>query len=122
MLAATGSLRCTADIQAVDATDSRGSASDSRVSDLTAGKLTPKLSVRIADVHGRQLPTHSRRWATRNAGGEADAGERSPTIIRPGGLGGCAAGAAARGGLSCAVASPPRCRSSGGRATNPSSI
>jgi hypothetical protein len=56
---ATDSLRCTADIQAVDATDSRGSASDSRVSDLTAGKLTPKLSVRIADVHGRQLPTQT---------------------------------------------------------------
>jgi len=38
-----------------------GSVSDSRVSDLTAGKLTPKLSVRIADVRGRQLPTHSCR-------------------------------------------------------------
>ena len=55
----TGCFRCTADIQDVDATDSRGSASESRVSDLTAGKLTPKLSVRIADVHGRQLPTHN---------------------------------------------------------------
>jgi len=29
------------------------------VSDLTAGKLTPKLSDRIADVRGRQLPTLS---------------------------------------------------------------
>ena len=37
-----------------------GSASDSRVSDLTAGKPTPKLTGRIADVHGRQLPTLSR--------------------------------------------------------------
>ena len=51
----TDSNRCTADIQDVDATDSRGSASDSRVSDLTAGKLTPKLSGRIADDRGRQL-------------------------------------------------------------------
>jgi len=34
-----------------------GSASDSRVSDLTAGKLPPKLSGRIADTRGRQLPT-----------------------------------------------------------------
>jgi hypothetical protein len=32
----------------------RGSASAGRVRDLTAGKLTPKLSDRIADVRGRQ--------------------------------------------------------------------
>jgi len=31
-----------------------GSASDSRVSDFTAGKPTPKLTGRIADVRGRQ--------------------------------------------------------------------
>ena len=31
-----------------------GSVSDSRVSDLTAGKLPPKLSDRRADVRGRQ--------------------------------------------------------------------
>jgi hypothetical protein len=34
--------------------DSSGSASDSRVSDLTAGKLTPKLSDRRADARDRQ--------------------------------------------------------------------
>ena len=36
-----------------------GSASDSRVSDLTAAKLTFKLSDRIADVRGRPWPTLS---------------------------------------------------------------
>jgi hypothetical protein len=36
------------------AADGFGSASDSRVSDLTAGKLPPKLSDRRADVRGRQ--------------------------------------------------------------------
>ncbi len=34
--------------------DSSGSVSDSRVSDLTAGKLPPKWSDRVADVRGRQ--------------------------------------------------------------------
>ena len=37
-----------------NATGGSGSASDSRVSDLTAGKLTPKLSDQTADVRGRQ--------------------------------------------------------------------
>jgi hypothetical protein len=36
-----------------------GSARDSRVSDLAAGKLTPNSSDRIADVRGRQCPTQS---------------------------------------------------------------
>jgi len=38
-----------------------GSASAGRALDLTAGKLTPKLSDRIADARGRQYPTHCRR-------------------------------------------------------------
>ena len=42
-------------------TDRFGSVSDSRVSDLAAGKLTPNLSDRIADVRGRQCPTRSER-------------------------------------------------------------
>jgi hypothetical protein len=41
-------------------TGGSGSTSDSRVSDLTAGKLTPKLSDRIAVVRDRQRPTLSR--------------------------------------------------------------
>jgi len=36
-----------------------GSTGAGRVRDLTAGKLPPKLSDRIADVRGRQYPTHS---------------------------------------------------------------
>ncbi len=38
--------------------DRCGSASAGRSRDLTARKLTPKLSDRIADVRGRQYPTH----------------------------------------------------------------
>jgi hypothetical protein len=38
--------------------DRYGSVSDSRARDLTAGKLTTKLSHRTADVRGRQLSTH----------------------------------------------------------------
>jgi hypothetical protein len=36
------------------AKDNYGSASDSRASDLTAGKLAPRLSQRIADIGGRR--------------------------------------------------------------------
>ena len=49
--------------------------------DLTAGKLTPKLSDRIADVRGRQWPTHRSRWCIRNAGGKADTAERIKATI-----------------------------------------
>ena len=38
-----------------------GSASAGRVRDLTAGKLTSKVSDGIADGRGRQYPTRSRR-------------------------------------------------------------
>ena len=48
-----------------------GSASDSRVSDLTAGKLTPKLRCRTADVRGRQWSTQTRLPTAEICGREA---------------------------------------------------
>ena len=42
-----------------------GSASAARVRDLTAGKLTSKLSDRVAGVRGRQYPTHLRHSESR---------------------------------------------------------
>ena len=48
------------------------SASDSRVSDLTAGSLTPKLSDRTADVRGRQWSTHGRTRKSESAGPKPD--------------------------------------------------
>ena len=47
-------------IGAADVAD--GSASAGRARDLTAGERTPKLSDRIADFRGRQVPTPSHRW------------------------------------------------------------
>lgn len=41
------------------ATGSNGSASAGRPRELTAGKLTPKVSHRIADTRGRQWTTHT---------------------------------------------------------------
>lgn len=49
--------RCARLLRGDGAGDSYGSASAGRVRDLTAGKLTPKLGDRIADVRGRQYPT-----------------------------------------------------------------
>ena len=44
-----------------------GSTSDGRARDLSAGKLTPNLSHRIADVHGRQWSTQKRKLLPRPA-------------------------------------------------------
>jgi hypothetical protein len=56
-----------------------GSASDSRVSDLAAGKLTPNLSDRIADVRGRQCPT---RCGTSRCGAADTQDEKSTWVVR----------------------------------------
>ena len=49
--------RLLAGVEFCGSSDSNGSASAGRVRDLNAGKLTTKLSDRIADVRGRQYTT-----------------------------------------------------------------
>lgn len=55
-----------------------GSASASRPRELTARKLTPKLSHRIADIHGRQWTTHACLEAVVAVGGALALGFSEP--------------------------------------------
>lgn len=62
-----------ADCYGRNSTGSSGSASDSRVSNLAAGKLPPKLNDRIADVRGRRWPTQTGHPADEVDNGKAAA-------------------------------------------------
>ena len=63
--------------------DCLGSASAGRVRDLTAGKLTPKLSRRIADVRGRQYPTPSATPTSPNSKPGSGRSTRGSIVRRP---------------------------------------